>query len=44
MNSLRAYSGGGLPATISYTRDRVLLVLRLFDKIDPDKVKMFSFM
>ena len=43
MNSLRAYSGDGLPKTISYTRDRVMLVLRLFDKVDPDKVKAVAF-
>lgn len=40
VNSIRQYAG--IPATISYTRDRVLLVLRLFDKINPDKLTLES--
>ena len=36
--SRRGYSAGEAVNTISYVRGRVILVLQLFDKINPDKV------
>ena len=38
LSSRREYSAGEAVNTISYVRGRVILVLQLFDKINPDKV------
>uniref|UniRef100_T1J1S9 Acyl carrier protein n=1 Tax=Strigamia maritima TaxID=126957 RepID=T1J1S9_STRMM len=38
----RGYSEGGLPLTLDLIQERVLLVLRLYDKVDPNKLTLES--
>lgn len=39
---LKRFYSGGAPLTLELIRDRVLLVLKLFDKVNPEKITVDS--